>query len=70
MLIPNKCIKFENVTDLEDVERLLPIVKRFLFDDITSWEGDIIRIVENPTGVVVIFKDETFVETIDGENNL
>lgn len=65
MLIHNNCIKFENVADIEDVERLIPLVKRFLLDDITEWEGDIMRIVKGATGVVVIFKGNNFRETIN-----
>jgi hypothetical protein len=60
-------ITFENVEDLEDVERLLPIVKRFLLDGIDIWEGDIIRIVKGSTGILVIYKNKNFKETINGK---
>jgi len=68
MSIHNNCIKFENVSDIGEVERLIPLVKRFLLDDITEWEGDIMRIVKGSTGIVVIHKDDNFKETIDKDD--
>lgn len=68
MLIQNNCIKFENVDDIEDVERLIPLVKRFLLDDISEWEGDLMRIVRSTTGIVVIYKNKNFKETVDESN--